>query len=64
LNSREELFEESRLDKLSQAAERFAVERKCWRDRWRNLMQFATGPAGDDITMLALQYKGKSVPSA
>jgi serine phosphatase RsbU (regulator of sigma subunit) len=30
-----------------------------------DLMEFAAGaPQADDITMLALQYKGKSVPSA
>jgi sigma-B regulation protein RsbU (phosphoserine phosphatase) len=64
MNGREELFEESRLEsslrRLNGAPLKEMLE-----GIDADLMRFADGaPQADDITMLALQYKGKSVPPA
>jgi sigma-B regulation protein RsbU (phosphoserine phosphatase) len=64
MNDREELFEESRLESSLQRLNGAPLE-EMLEGIYADLMKFAAGaPQADDITMLALQYKGKSVPSA
>ena len=64
MNSREELFEESRLESSLKRLNGSPLK-EMLEGIDADLMQFADGaPQADDITMLALQYKGKSVPSA
>jgi sigma-B regulation protein RsbU (phosphoserine phosphatase) len=64
MNDREELFEESRLESSLQRLNGAPLE-EMLEGINADLMKFAAGaPQADDITMLALQYKGKSVPSA
>ena len=60
MNGREELFEESRLESSLQRLNG-APLKEMLEGINADLMQFADGaPQADDITMLALQYKGKS----
>ena len=60
MNSREELFEESRLESSLQRLNG-APLKEMLEGIDADLMQFAAGaPQADDITMLALQYNGKS----
>jgi sigma-B regulation protein RsbU (phosphoserine phosphatase) len=64
MNSKEELFEESRLESSLQRLNGSPLKEMLDGIN-ADLMEFAAGaPQADDITMLALQYKGKSVPSA
>jgi sigma-B regulation protein RsbU (phosphoserine phosphatase) len=63
MNSKEELFEESRLESSLQRLNGSPLKEMLDGIN-ADLMEFAAGaPQADDITMLALQYKGKSVPS-
>jgi sigma-B regulation protein RsbU (phosphoserine phosphatase) len=60
MNAREELFEESRLESSLQRLNG-APLKEMLEGINADLMQFAAGaPQADDITMLALQYNGKS----
>ena len=60
MNGREKLFEESRLESSLQRLNG-APLKEMLEGINADLMQFADGaPQADDITMLALQYKGKS----
>jgi sigma-B regulation protein RsbU (phosphoserine phosphatase) len=63
MNSKEELFEESRLESSLQRLNGSPLKEMLDGIN-ADLMEFAAGaPQADDITMLALQYKGKSVSS-
>jgi sigma-B regulation protein RsbU (phosphoserine phosphatase) len=63
MNGREELFEESRLESSLQRLNG-APLKEMLEGINADLMQFADGaPQADDITMLALQYKGKTALS-
>jgi sigma-B regulation protein RsbU (phosphoserine phosphatase) len=63
MNGKEELFEESRLESSLQRLNGSPLKEMLDGIN-ADLMQFAAGaPQADDITMLALQYKGKDIPS-
>lgn len=64
MNSNAELFEESRLESSLQRLNGSPLKEMLDGING-DLMQFAAGaPQADDITMLALQYKGKGAPAA